>query len=94
MTRPRPRWGLLLLWTFPFASGNPPPSVFIQYTGQPSAPCSTAKELIPFKVRNNWRIDIQARDAVTQAPLRTGGYGVDIHYPGGDVQAQNTWNVK
>ena len=81
-------------WTFPFASGNPPPPVFIQYTGQPNAPCSTAKEFIPFKVRNNWRIDIQARDAVTQAPLRPAGYGVYIHYPGGDVQAQNTWNVK
>jgi len=81
-------------WTFPFASGNPPPPVFIQYTGQPGAPCSTAKELIPFKVRNNWRIDIQARDAVTQAPLRPTGYGVYVHYPGGDVQAQNTWNVK
>ncbi len=81
-------------WTFPFASGNPPPPVFIQYTGQPNAPCSTAKEFIPFKVRNNWRIDIQARDAVTQAPLRPAGYGVYIHYGGGDVQAQNTWNVK
>ena len=81
-------------WTFPFASGNPPPPVFIQYTGQPGAPCSTAKEYIPFTVRNNWRIDIQARNAVTQAPLRPAGYGVYIHYGGGDVQAQNTWNVK
>jgi hypothetical protein len=31
---------------------------------------------------------------VTQAPLRPAGYGVYIHYGGGDVQAQNTWNVK
>ena len=80
-------------WTFPAPSGNPPQPVFIQYTGQPNAPCSTAKEYIPFRVRNNWRIDIQTRDAVTQAPLRNAAYGVYLHYGGGDVQAENTLNV-
>jgi hypothetical protein len=49
--------------------------------------------IIPFKVRNNLRIDIQTRDAVTQAPLRNAAYGVYIHYGGGDVQAENTLNV-
>jgi hypothetical protein len=81
-------------WTFPFASGNPPPPVFLQYTGQPGAPCSTALEYLPFTVHGPWRVDIQARDATTQAPLRVAAYGVYVRYPGGDVQAQNTLNVK
>jgi hypothetical protein len=80
-------------WTYPFASGNPPPTVFLQYTGQPGASCSTAFTTIPFKVHGPWRIDIQARDATTQAPLRQAAYGVFVRYPGGDVQAQNTLNV-
>ena len=79
-------------WTFPFASGNPPPPVFIQYTGQPGAPCSTAKTSIPFIVKGPWRVDIQASDLL-QSPLRPAAYGVYVHYPGGDVQAENTLNV-
>jgi len=86
--------GCAPFWTYPSASGgNPPPPVFLSYTGQPGAPCSTAFTTIPYKVIGPWRIDVQARDAVAQAPLRTGAYGVYIRYPGGDVQAQNTLNV-
>ena len=80
-------------WTYPFASGNPPPPVFIHYTGQPGAPCSTAMTTIPFVVKGPWRVDIQAQDRSAQAPLRPAAYGVFVRYPGGDVQAQNTLNV-
>ncbi len=80
-------------WTYPFASGNPPPPVFVSYTGQPGAPCSTAQTFIPFAVTGPWRLDLQTRDRSSQAPLRPGAYGVFVRYPGGDVQAQNTLNV-
>jgi hypothetical protein len=86
--------GCAPFWTYPSASGgNPPPPVFLSYTGQPGAPCSTALTYIPYQVTGPWRIDIQARDRTTQAPLRPAAYGVFIRYPGGDVQAQNTLNV-
>jgi hypothetical protein len=80
-------------WTYPFASGNPPPPVFLHYTGQPGAPCSTAQIFIPFKVTGPWRLDLQAYDVKAQAPLQPGAYGVWVRYPGGDVQSQNTLNV-
>ena len=80
-------------WTYPFASGNPPPPVFLHYTGQPGAPCATAQTFIPFTVGGPWRLDIRARDLNSGTPLRAGAYGVFVRYPGGDVQAQNTLNV-
>jgi hypothetical protein len=80
-------------WTYPFASGNPPPPVFLHYTGQPGAPCSNALTYLPFMVHGPWRVDIQARDATTQAPLRPAAYGIFVRYSGADVQAQNTLNI-
>jgi len=86
--------GCAPFWTYPSASSNPPPPVFLHYTGQPGASCSTAFTYVPFKVHGPWRVDVQARDATTQAPLRHAGYGVFVRYPGADVQAQNTLNVQ
>jgi hypothetical protein len=80
-------------WTYPFASGNPPPPVFLHYTGQPNAPCATGQEFIPFAVTGPWRIDYQTNDISSRAPLRDGAYGVFIRYPGGDIQAENTLNI-
>ncbi|MES1247579.1 MAG: hypothetical protein ABUS54_07895 [Actinomycetota bacterium] len=80
-------------WTYPFASGNPPPPVFLHYTGQPNAPCSTAQQFIQFSVHGPWRLDLQATDRSSGAPLRTGAYGVFVRTANGDVQAQNTLNI-
>jgi hypothetical protein len=80
-------------WTYPFASGNPPPPVFLHYTGQPNSPCANAQIFVPFKVDGPWRVDYRTRDASSGTPLRPGAYGVFVRYPGGDVQAQNTLNV-
>jgi hypothetical protein len=80
-------------WTYPPPSGNPPQPVFLQYTGPANSACKSAQHFVPFVVKGPWRLDLQARDLNTQAPLIPAGYGVFVRYPGGDVQAQNTLNV-
>lgn len=87
--------GCQSFWTYPSASGNPPPPVFVHYTGQPSSPCAHAQLFVPYVVKGAWRVDVQARDGATQAGLQSGqSFGVFVRYPGGDVQAQNTLNVR
>jgi hypothetical protein len=85
--------GCLPFWTYPSASGNPPPPVFVHYTGQPGAPCSTAQIFVPFTVHGPWRVDYLAQDASSGTPLRNGAYALFVRYPGGDVWAQNSLNV-
>jgi len=81
-------------WTYPFASGNPPPPVFVHYTGPPNSGCLNDQHFLPFTVHGPWRVDVQAYDNVNGEPLIAATYVIYVRYPGGDPQAQNTLVVQ
>lgn len=82
--------GCTAFWTY---VNSPPQPLFLQYTGQPNAPCATAQVFVPFSVVGANSLAIRAQNATTGAPLSTGAYAVFVRWAGGDAGAGNVLNV-
>jgi hypothetical protein len=86
-------FGCNSFWTYPSQSGGPVPP-FLQYTGQPNAPCQHAKISVPWAVTGPWRIDYTATNAFTSQPLMPGSYVLFVESARGDTSTENNLTVQ